>query len=125
MYDSQRLVRFVSLLIRAVCGKRIEGISHSNYAGQEWNIIPFQRPGITPAVERFMVKLNARNHVLQLGDRTKNVCALGGVSLHDVEFFRGKRAWLLEDAILDSNLANIMQLSRHAHNLDEVIVLPH
>src|SRR5579863_4078798 len=75
---------------------------------------------VTAAVERFMMQLDAGNHVLQLRHRTQNIGALGGVRFHDVEFFRSKCARLLENAVFDSNFANIVQLGGDAHGLYEI-----
>ena len=45
--------------------------------------------------------------------------------LHDLELFRGERARLLQNVILDADLAHIMQLGRDAQNFEELVVQPH
>ena len=51
--------------------------------------------------------------------------ALGGVRLHDVEFLGGECAWLFQDAVLDPDLAHVVQLGGDAHYLHELLRLAH
>src|SRR5579863_205698 len=75
---------------------------------------------VTAAVERFMVEFDSWNHFFQLRHRSQDVCALSGMGFHDFEFFRSECARLLQDAILDANFADIVQLGGDAHGFDEV-----
>ena len=67
-----------------------------------------------------MVQFNTRDHIFQLRHRPQNICALGGVRLHNLEFFRGQSARFLENAVFNSYFANIMQLGGDANRLQKV-----
>ena len=108
------------VLVRTVGGQRVESVGDRDDARQKGNFVSLQTMRITAAVERFVMQLDAGNHVLQLRHRTQDVGALGGVRLHDVEFFRGECARLLEDAVFDANFADIVQLGGDAHGFYEV-----
>src|SRR2546421_7037815 len=78
---------------------------------------------MTAAIEWLVVKFDAGNHVFQLSHGPENVGAFGGMRLHDVEFFRRERTRLFQDAILDSDFANVVQLSGDADDLNEIFGL--
>ena len=58
---------------------------------------------ITAAVERFVVKLDSGNHLLELYNWPQDVGAFGGVRLHDGKFFFGQGSGFFQDAVLDSD----------------------
>ena len=118
--DLQCLVGRVSLLVRTIGRKRIEGVGHSNDPRQQGNLITLQPVGISAAVERLVVQLNTGKHVGQLRDRTQNVGALGGMRLHDLELFFRQCSGLLQDVIFNADLAHIVKLSRDAQGLHEM-----
>ena len=70
---------------------------------------PCETVGIAAAVHAFVVQFDAGEHVLQLRDGTHDVGALHGMLLHDVEFFVGQRAGLLEHAVVHADLADVVQ----------------
>ena len=75
---------------------------------------------IAASIQGFVVQFDTRDHLFQLRHRPQNICALGGVRLHDLEFFRGQSAWLFENAVLNSYFADVMQLGGDADSLEKV-----
>ena len=61
------------------------------------------------AVDLFVVQLDSGQHVFELGDGTHDVGAFHRMLLHDLKFFVGKRARLLEHAVVDAYLAHVVQ----------------
>src|ERR1700674_973745 len=125
MNNPQRVMWVMGLLVWAICCQRVERICHGYDARQQGDLIALERARIAPAVERFMMQLDARNHVLELGHWTKNIGALCGMSFHDIEFFRGKRPRLLENPVFDANFTDIVELRGDAYSFDEVVGLLH
>src|SRR5580692_9581024 len=116
----QRVKGGMGVLVRTIGGECIEGVGDRDDTRQKRNFVSLQAMRVTASVERFVMQLDSRNHVLQLRYRTQNIGALGGVRFHDVEFFRGECARLLEDAVFDSNFADIVQLGGDAHGFYEL-----
>jgi len=58
-----------------------------------------------------VMQFNAGEHLAQLRHRAQNIRALGGMRLHDLEFFGSQSAGLFQNAIFDADLADIVELS--------------
>ena len=98
------------ILVRAVGSQRVEGIPYGNDSRQQRDLFVLEAMRIAPAIKRLMVQLNAGNHFLQLCYRAKNVGAFSRVGLHDFKFFGGQSARLFQNAVLNSDFADIVQL---------------
>ena len=57
-----------------------------------------------------MVQFDAGEHVFQLFHRPQNVCTLGGVGFHDLEFFGSQGARFFQNAIFNADFAYVVQL---------------
>src|ERR1043165_797481 len=104
MDDAQSIVGVMSFLVRAVGRYRIEGVRHRDDACEDRNLIPLEAVGISTTVEGLVMQLDSGQHFTQLLDRAEDVCPLGSVRLHDLEFFRSKGAWFFQDAVFDTDL---------------------
>src|SRR5437899_2854619 len=98
------------LLIRTVRCERVEGVSNCNNSRQQRNLVAFEAMRIAAAVQRLVMKLDSWNHLFELRDRAQNVGAFRGMRLHGGEFFFGQGSGLFQYPVLNSNLANVMQL---------------
>src|SRR5206468_12360664 len=98
------------LLVGPVGRECVEGIGDRDDARQGWNLLALESMRIPAAVEGFVVQFDAWNHLLELRNRTQNVCALGGMRLHDVKFFGGQCTWFSQYPVFNANLAYVMQL---------------
>ena len=107
------------MLVRTIGGQRVKRIGHRNHPRQQRNLISLEAVRIAAAIESLVMKLNARKHFRQLSYRAQNVGALGGVSLHDFKFFRGKRARLFENAVFDADLAHVVELRGNLQRFHE------
>src|ERR1700676_391359 len=108
------------VLVRTVRGERIEGVGDRDDAREKRNLVSLQTMRITTPVERFVMQLDSWNHVFQLRHRTQDGGALGGMRLHNLELFRSKCTRLLQNAVFNSNFADVVQLSRDTDGFDEV-----
>src|SRR5262252_7799712 len=108
--DADGFERVMRLLVRAICGERIECVSHGDHAWQQRNIVALQSIRISTPVQRLMMQFNAWKHFPQLRHGSKNVRTLSGVGLHDLELFRSQCAGFLQDAVFNADLPHVMQL---------------
>src|SRR5205823_13299859 len=125
MNDAQGRFGVVRLLVRTMCSQRVKCVGHGNDAWQLRNCLISQPAEIPTSIERFMVKLDAGNHVLQLRHWTKNVGALGGVGLHDLELFWRQRSWFCQDAVFNADLADVMKLGGYSNDLNKILTQSH
>ena len=63
MNDAQRRLLIARFLIRPIRRQRVECIGDRDDARQQRNVVSLQAVRIAPAIERFVMQLNSRNHV--------------------------------------------------------------
>ena len=80
--------------------------------------------GIAAAVEALVVEFDAGQHVLQLRNGAHDVRAFHGVLLHQLEFFVGELAGLFQDAVVDADLAHVVQQRRDAQPVEIFALSP-
>src|SRR6266850_2281104 len=116
--DADHVIGLHSGLIRTVRSHGIKGIGHHDDAWHQRHLLTLETVGIPAAVKRLVVQLNAGDHLAQLLYRTQDAGALAGVGLHDFELIGRERARFFEDAVLNSDLAHIVELRGDAYLLD-------
>ncbi len=96
-------------MVGTIGGDGVEGVGDGDDAGHHRNLIAGEAVGVACAVHALVVQLDAGEHVFQLRDGAHDVGALGGMLLHQVEFFVGELAGLFQDAIVHADFADVMQ----------------
>ncbi len=64
------------------------------------------------------MQLDSGQHVLELRDRAHDVRALGGMLFHDDKFFGRERPRLLEHAVVDADLAHVVEQGSDAQAIE-------
>ncbi len=104
--------------INAFAGQRVVYIRQSNNLGGNRDFIPFEAVRITAPVVAFVVP--AANLISRFNERLilvhrqpfQHIRADTGMALHDGEFLIGQLARLVEDGLVNRNLADIVQRGR-------------
>src|ERR1700722_8182559 len=73
--DFQSFFRRVRMLVGTIGGQCIKGVGYRNDSRQQWDLLPLKAVRVSPTVESFVMKLNARKHLCQLGYRPGDVGA--------------------------------------------------
>ena len=111
MNDPQRFLRIVGAAGRGDSWSERRKYRQRRSCAAAEGFIVLETVRIAAAIERLVVQFDAGKHLFELRDRAQDVGTLGGVGLHDLEFFRGKRARLFENAVFDADLAHVMQVA--------------
>ena len=120
--DGHRLLVGEGLLVDAFGHERVEHVGHGHDARGERDARALDARGVSGAVPLLVVVVRHLGSFLEvvvvhgvarvLLDFFKDVPALGGVALHDGEFFVGELARLVQDKVGHGNLADIVQRRR-------------
>ena len=97
---------------------RREGVPDVHYredAGRQWNLLPFQPPGVAAAVPFLVVAVGDVQGRPQIGDGGQEPEGLVRVLAHDFPLLRGQRTRFQQDAVRNADLADVVQQGPPAH----------
>src|SRR5687767_2196581 len=103
----------VGALIGAAGGDGVEAVRHRHDARDERDLLGLETFGIAAAVPRLVVPADRRDHVLERLDRRHDLGADHRVRLHLLVLGRRQHAALLEDAVVDADLADVVEDAPH------------
>ena len=108
-FDSlKRDLKLHGALVRAIRRHGIEGVCDRDDARLHRNLIAFQPLRIPSAVYHLMMHVHARQKFAHGGNLRHDLVALLRVLLHDLELFIRERCGLLQNIIVNANLADIV-----------------
>src|SRR4051812_17636648 len=85
--DAYHILRVHRCLVRTIRRHGIESIGHHDDAGHKWKLVAFHAVGISASIERFMMHLDAGNHLLEHLYWSQDGATFDGIGLHDLELF--------------------------------------
>src|SRR6266851_9546061 len=106
--DRNRLVLAEPAAVWAVVGERVERVADGDDPGQQRDARAAQAVGVAVAVERLVVVADDRQQVRARSQRADDVLADLRMGTHEHQLTRVKRARLQQDAVRDSDLADVM-----------------
>src|SRR5688572_4636486 len=112
------------LLIRTIGGHRVKSVCDRHDLAHQRNVVTLQTLRVTQTIDHLVVHVHSGQELLHGRNLRHDLVALLRVALHDFIFFIRERRGLLENLVVDSDLADVVQQRADADLLHFFITQP-